>query len=251
MCVSALGPLAESGQAEAIGALTAKLSDASRNVRVAAARHVAASLDTNSPAGSELMHLHAQHADQPLGQMQRGVFELQRGNATNALPHFQTAARWDPFSPGIRHELAVVLSQMGRAREAVAELEAAVKLAPRDAEFHFKLALALNEVGDNNRVTAELEEAVKCDPRHARAWYNLGLARAGGGDDAGAEAALLRAEAAEPNDPAIPYARATILVRQGRIAEARTAAQRALEINRNFTSAAALLQQLGGATVPR
>jgi Flp pilus assembly protein TadD len=136
---------------------------------------------------------------------------------------------------------------MGRAREAVTELEAAVKLAPRDAEFHFKLALALNEVGENERVITELEEAVKCDPRHARAWYNLGLARAGRGDDAGAENALIRAESAEPTDPAIPYARATILVRQGRIAEARMAAQRALTINRNYTPAAELMRQLQSA----
>ncbi|MEY4385834.1 MAG: hypothetical protein RLY20_1117 [Verrucomicrobiota bacterium] len=250
MTVAALGPLAQAGDAAATNALRARLADPSRNVRVEAARHLGAALDTNSLAGREYLHLLAQHADQPLGQMQLGVFAFQRGNATNALPHFQTATKWDPFSPGIRHELAVALSQMGRAREAVAELEQAVKLAPRDAEFHYKLALALNEVGENERVITELEHAVKCDPNHPRAWYNLGLARAARGDNVGAETALVRAEAADPTDPAIPYARATVLIRQGRLAEARAAAQRALEINRNFPAAAALLQQLDAGLPP-
>ena len=138
----------------------------------------------------------------------------------------------------------MILSQMGRSADAVKELEAAVKLAPRDAEFHYKLALALNETGDREKVLAELETAVKLDPHHARAGYNLGLARHAARNSAGAIQALLAAEAADPRDPRIPYARATIHAKLGQITEARQAAQRALELNPQFTEAAALLQQL-------
>ena len=246
MVVQALAPLARAGRAEVVAALQPRLQDVARNVRIEAARHLTASLDTNSLAGREYLHFLDHTSDQPLGQMQIGVFELMRGDPNNALTHFQTAAKWDAYSPGIRHELAIVLSQLGRLPEAVTELEAAVKLAPRDAEFHYKLALALNEVGQPARVMSELEEAVKCDPRHARAWYNLGLARSGSGDNAGAEMALLRGESADPTDAAIPYARATVLAQMGRIEEARTATRRALQIQPNFPAAAALLQQLGG-----
>jgi tetratricopeptide (TPR) repeat protein len=244
MAVQALAPLAQAGRPEVVAALQPRLQDVSRNVRVEAARYLAASLDTNSPAGREYLHFLDHVSDQPLGQMQMGVFEMMRGDVTNALAHFQTAAKWDPYSPGIRHELAIVYSQLGRSREAVVELEAAVRLAPNDAEFHYKLALALNETGEAARVVSELELAVKCDPRHARAWYNLGLARSGRGDTDGAVQALLQAEAAEPNDARIPYARATVLARLGRIFEARTAAARALEIEPNYPAAAALLEQL-------
>ena len=42
----------------------------------------------------------------------------------------------------------------------------------------------------------------------------------------------------------IPYARATVLARLGRREEARNAARRALELNRDFTDAQQLLRQL-------
>jgi Flp pilus assembly protein TadD len=245
MAVQSLGALAEAGQPEIVAAIQPKLNDESRNVRVETARHLIATLDTNSLAGQEYLHFLDHIADQPLGQLQRGVFELMRGDGTSALEYFQTAVKWDAYSPGLRHELAVVLSQLGRLPEAVTQLEAAVKLAPKDAEFHYKLALALNETGDTTRMLAELESAVQCDPHHARAWYNLGLARSDQHDDAGALVALVRAESADFTDPRPPYARATILARQGKISEARQAAQRALELNPNFTAAADLLRQLG------
>lgn len=241
-CVRSLAPLvADAAVAQAI---QPKLADPLRNVRVAAAWALRATLDLNSPAAADLKRFLEINADQPTGQLQLGGFELARGNITNALPYFQKAVAWDPYSPGLRHELAIVLSQLGRPQEAVAQLEEAVRLAPRDAEFQFKLALAWNELGDSAKALAALETAVKLEPRHARAGYNLGLARNAAGNPAGAIQALIAAESAEPNDPRIPYARATIHAQLGQINEARQAARRALELNPNFTEAAALLRHL-------
>jgi Flp pilus assembly protein TadD len=245
MVVQSLGPLVDAGRDDVVTALQPMLQDPYRNVRVAAARLLVATLDTNSPAGKDYLRFLDHVADQPLGQLQIGDFELRRGDATNALVHFQKAAAWDAFSPGIRHELAIVLSQLGHAKQAVQQMQKAVELSPRDAGFHYDLALALNEAGQKNRVIPELEKAVQLDPQLARAWYNLGLARSGRGDDAGANAALVRAESADPDDPRIPYARATVLARMGNLAEARVAARRALELNPGFTAATQLLQQLG------
>lgn len=227
-------------------ALQARLDDPARNVRVVAAQALAASVALTSRAGAELRHMLQHNADQPAGQMQLGILALARNDATNALRHFQTAMKWDPFSPDIHHETAIVLSQMGRPREALAALQEAVRLAPRDAEYHFKLALAWNELGDARQVLKELEEAVKLDPRLARAQYNLGLARNAAGNSTGAIQALIAAESAAPNDPMIPYARATIHAQLGQLREARQAASRALEINPQFAEAAALLRQLNG-----
>ncbi|MGN6552346.1 MAG: tetratricopeptide repeat protein [Verrucomicrobiota bacterium] len=243
--VQTLSTLGESASPEVRAALSARLDDPARNVRVVTAQALAPTLDTHSPAGSELLHMFAHNADQPSGQMQIGSFEMARGNETNALSHFKTAAKWDPYSAGIHHELAVVLSHLGLAQEALGELQEAVQLAPRDAEFHFKLALAWNEAGQPAKVISELEEAVKLDPRHARAWYNLGLARHAAGDSFGAIQALLRAESVDPRDPGIPYARATIHAQLGQMDEAREAARRALQLNPGFTVAANLLRQLG------
>lgn len=239
--LAALGP---SSPAEVRAAVQARLTDPARSVRVLAAQSLAPSLPLDSLAGTELLHMLNHNADQPAGQMQLGAFALTRGQTTNALQHFQTAARWDPFSPGIHHEAAIVLSQLGRPRDAVSELQEAVRLAPRDAEFRFKLALAWNELGDTAKVLAELETAVKLDPRHARAAYNLGLARNAAGNPSGAIQALFAAESAAPEDAAIPYARATIHAQLGQIPEARQAAKRALELNPQFSAAANLLRQL-------
>lgn len=244
--VQTLATLGESVSPEIRAALNQHLTDSSRNVRVVVAQTLAATLTLDSLASSELQHMLHHNADQPAGQMQLGVFEFTRGNATNALRHFQTAAKWDAFSPGIHHETAILLSQLGRPRDALVELQEAVRLAPRDAEFRFKLALAWNELGEAAKVLAELEEAVKLDPRHARAGYNLGLARNAAGNPAGAIQALLAAETAEPRDPALPYARATIHAQLGQMDEARRATHRALELNPRFTEAATLLQQLQG-----
>ena len=241
-CVRSLAPLVEN---ETVArAIQSKLADPLRNVRIAAAWALRATLDTNSLAAADLKRFLEINADQPTGQLQLGDYELARGSPTNALHFFETAVKWDPYSPGIRHDLAMVYSQLGLMREAVTQLEAAVKLAPNDAEFHFKLALALNETGDSSRMITELEEAVTCNPHHARAWYNLGLARSGQGDNPGALEALMRAESADPSDPRAPYARATVLVRMGKLDEARSAARRALELD-SHSAAADLLRQLG------
>lgn len=234
----------ESESPEIRGALTRCLGDPSRSVRVTAAQALASSLDLHSQAGADLLQMLDHNSDQPAGQVQLGIFALARSEATNALQHFQTAERWDAYSPEIHQEIAVVYSQLGRPGEAVKELQEAVRLDPNEAEFHFKLALGWNELGESSNALVELERAVKLNPRHARAQYNLGLARNAAGDTDGAIQALLAAESANPRDPLIPYARATICARLGKIGEAREAARRALELEPRFGDAENLLQQL-------
>lgn len=242
--VQALSALGESASPEIRTALNKCLDDPSRNVRIVAAQAVASTLDLKSRAASDLSRMLQHNSDQPAGQMQLGLFQLARGDTTNALRHLQTAARWDPYSTGIRQELAIILSQLGQTRAAVKELEEAVKLDPRDAELRFSLALAWNELGESANVLTELEQAVKLNPRHARAGYNLGLALNAAGKSTGAIQALLAAETADPRDPRIPYARATIHARLGQKNEAIQAARRALELNPQFADAATLLQRL-------
>ncbi|MCC6581975.1 MAG: tetratricopeptide repeat protein [Phycisphaeraceae bacterium] len=239
-----LGPLLDGDAPGLAETLRLRLEDSVRDVRIAAAWALRATVDPGSLAGRELLHSMNLHADQPVGQMQKGAFALARNDPAKALAHFQKAVQWDPNSAPIRHELAVVLSMLNRPADAVAELEAAVRLEPRQAEYAYKLALAWNEVGDTAKTIAALERAVQLDPRHARALYNLGLALNSVGRTDEALAALARAESIVPTDPRNPYARATILARLNRIDEARQAAQRALEVQPGFAPARELLQAL-------
>ena len=116
-----------------------------------------------------------------------------------------------------------------------------MRLAPQEAEYHYLLGLALNETGDLPAATSALQEAVRLDPKHASAWYNLGLAQHAGGSAEAALQSLMRGESANPTDPRIPYARATILLQLDRRPEALDAARRSLEIRPDFASARQLL----------
>jgi Flp pilus assembly protein TadD len=242
--VRALEPLATAGAGPARDTVTARLEDADRSVRVAAAWTLRSQLNLDSRAGRELRHSLEYQADQPVGQLRLGHFHASRGELPKALEHFRRAVAWDPNSPPLRRELAVALSQSGDAAGAVAELEAAAQLDPKEAEFRFLLALGYGEAERPERVQRELEAALRLNPNHARAAYNLGLLLHGRGDRERALTALLQAEAADSQDARIPYARATVHAELGQRDEARTAARRALELRPGWTGAEELVRSL-------
>jgi tetratricopeptide (TPR) repeat protein len=94
------------------------------------------------------------------------------------------------------------------------------------------------------KAIAALKEAVRTDVNFARAWYNLGLALNGQSRIPEALEALKQGEAADPTDPSIPYARATILAQMGRDVEALSATQKALSISPNHPEARQLMLRL-------
>lgn len=218
--------------------------DPVRSVRVAAASSLRAVLDPASPAGRDFLRFLDANADQPTGQLHKGIYYFSRKDLEVALRHFQKAVAWDPYSAPLRQELAVALSALHRPQAAADALQEACRVAPRDAESHYELGLARNELGDLPGAVEELETAVKLEPRHALAWYNLGLAQNALGRRDSAIESLLRGEAAEPEDARIPYARATILAQLNRTREAAAAARRALEIEPKFDQARELLDAL-------
>jgi tetratricopeptide (TPR) repeat protein len=242
--VRALEPLMGQPTSTVTAALRDMLDDPSRNVRVAAAWAVRANLPPGSRASEDLRHFLNISSDEPAGQLQDGAFAIANGKVEDALAHYEKAVAWDANSAPTRHDLAVVLSMLGRNNEAIDQLLAACRLDPNDGEYQFKLGLAYSETGALDKTAAALEKAVQLDPRHARAWYNLGLARNSLGQMDGAIDALVRAESFAPNDPQIPYARATILLRTGRVQEAKAAASRAVEINPQYPEATQLLKEL-------
>lgn len=241
----ALAPIHDDSRAGIRPALEARLQDAHRNVRLAAAWTLRGSLGAQAPVFREMQATLEFHSDQPTGQLQWGALRMARGEIDLAIQHYTRAATWDPLSAPIRHDLAVALGAANRPGEAVRELEAACALDPRDGDLRYKLALAQNEAGQSDAARLQLEQATQLDPQHARAWYNLGLARHGAQDTEGALAALLQAETLTPQDAGPPYARATILAQLGRIDEALAAGRRALEIDPGFQDARTLVEQLG------
>ena len=242
--VRALEPLAQTATPPVLAGLRSRLQDPVRAVRVTAAWALHSTVETNSVAGLDLLACLRHNADEPAGAAQLGMFHLDRGGLSEAMSYFRRALRWDTNSAPLHEALAVGLSLEGRKEEAAGELRIACRLAPSEPEFPFKLGLALNEAGRLEEARVALEEAVKLDPRFAQAWYNLGLACETLGQSERALGNLSRAESIDANSPQIPYARATILARLGRVAEARLAVRRALEIDPAYSEAADLLQSL-------
>ncbi|OYV07305.1 MAG: hypothetical protein CFE26_01660, partial [Verrucomicrobiales bacterium VVV1] len=197
--VRSLGPVSENFTTM----LKPLLDDPVRNVRVAAAWAMVATIDPESKAGSELVHMLSLSADQPTGQMQLGQYEFSRGNTAEALVHFRKAVEWDSGSPPFHHDLAIALSTTGDTSGAIRELQAAIKLAPENADYHYKLALAWNEAGSLPNAIAALEKTVKLDPGMPRAWYNLAAAYSRNGNRANAMQAAQQAAALNPTDPEV------------------------------------------------
>ncbi len=220
------------------------LEDPIRAVRIAAAWALCESLDLTSTAGRELIHMLDHNADQPTGRMQLAQFAMRRGDSASAIRQMRKAIEWDPNSPPFYHDLAILLSTTGDMKGASEALKKAIALDPMNPEYTFKLALALNETGDTLGTIAALRETVKLAPGYARAWYNLGLALSANQPQE-AIVALRSGEAADPNDPAIPYARATIHARLGEKAEAQAAAIQALQIRQDYPEAIQLIRALG------
>ena len=241
---SSLDPAVSSGHPGARSALEKLLEDDIRSVRVNAAWALRRSVKLDSQAGKDLLAYLNFNGDQPAGAMQQGAFYLDRGEVQKALTYYAKSVEWDPNSPPMRHELAVVLSMAGRTQEAVAQLEQAAQLDPNEAEYPYKLALAWNELGDTGKTLQYLEQATRINQQHPRAWYNLGIARSAAGDMRGAIDALVRAEGIQPENPEFPYARATIHAQMRQIPEAIQAAQQALSIAPVHPGANALINQL-------
>ena len=140
--VRALEPLAEETGSTLAGEFRKLLADPSRNVRIAAAWALRAELDTNSPAGRELLHFLDFNADQPSGQMQQGAFYFSRGDLAGGAGAFSAGGglghQFRAAPPGI----AVALSAANRNPEAIEQLTAACRLAPREASYYYELGLA-------------------------------------------------------------------------------------------------------------
>lgn len=225
-------------------ALNGALNDPSRNVRVAAAWSLRATVDETSRAGRELRYYMAINDSQPVAQLNEGNYAYARNDLPAAAGYFQKAVAWDPYSTPMHESLAVVLSQLNRPAEAVATLQQAVQLSPQDAEAHYQLALAYDDLGNLTNTLTELTTAVRLEPQFVRAWYNLGLAQNQLGQIGAALSSLAEAESLDPANERIPYATATILARQGRVGEAVAALKRVLAINPVNPAATQMLRQL-------
>ena len=156
--------LGEAEHPENIPALQQALNDQSRNVRVAAAWALKATVDEKCAAGKDLQASLDFDADQPTGQFHAAMFQLARQQPALALAHLQKGVEQDAYSPPMRFELAETLNAMGRTADALATLEQAEKLIPNDAEFPYARARILMSTGHLAEAKEAVQKALKLQP---------------------------------------------------------------------------------------
>ena len=240
-------PVVRAAAVHALGSkapLERALRDSSRIVRLNAFQaSIGTDVKNDSVRTEYLQFLRATH-DQPAGALHEADLALAEGRRDEAETWARKAAHWDSSS-GSNEALGRVLHALGKEAEAEKAFRKATELDPKNPEPHFTLALFYAETKKLNEAIQSLRATVEVDPKFGRAWYNLGLAYSQADQIDSALTALDRASDLMPESPEPAYARATILARQGRTAEARAAASESLKRSPGFTPAQELLNALG------
>lgn len=172
------------------------LADASRSVRIAAARaleNTNQSIPVKSTADEWETYLEF-NADRP-----QTLFILaNRAARAKKLPelrkYINRAIGLDRANAQMYHQSAILLSMAGLNKEARTRLFEGWELAPEDPIFPYSLGLLAAETGDLNAAIGYLEEAVALEPDFSRAWYNLSLAYQRNNQPEKSEAAMRRAQ---------------------------------------------------------
>lgn len=150
-----------------------------------------------------------------MGQRERADEELKRILAEEpafALPY---------------HELALSHERRGQLPEALEAARRAVELEPQSALFLCTLARLLRLAGRTEEALPWLKRALESDPEEAAAYYELGQLLAARGEPGRALGAYQRALELDPK-PEFYAGAATVLAREGRLADAAASLQAAL-----------------------
>ena len=117
------------------GGIEPMLNDPVRNVRVAAAWVMRATVDMQSQAGRDLQRMLDLEADQPTGQFEAAMLLLSRQQPAEALAHLKKATAWDRFhrrSSAPRRRCKTSWASLAEALKTLDQAEAAV---PDDPAF--------------------------------------------------------------------------------------------------------------------
>lgn len=100
---------------------------------------------------------------------------LAKGQAAEALPHFQRAVQQQPKDAVVYYNLGNALLQLGRVSEAMSEYERAVALDPKLAEAHNNLGSLLFQMGRTDEAFPHFQRYAELAPEAIGGHANLGL----------------------------------------------------------------------------
>ena len=145
-------------------AIKPMLNDPLRNVRVAAAWVLRATVDMQGQAGQDLQRMLDLEADQPTGQFEAAMLLLARQQPAEALEHLKKATAWDKLSPPFLCTQAEVQDQLGQLPEALKTLDQAEAAVPDDPHIPYVRAMILKRNGRDDEARAAARRALLIQP---------------------------------------------------------------------------------------
>lgn len=106
-----------------------------------------------------------------------GLYLVDAGRYSEAIPYLETAVRIDPNNFNANNDLGIGLARSGRLPEAIAQFQTTVRLAPDAPMPHNNLGTALLNTGDVAGATAEFQSALRLDPTNDNIRQNLARAQ--------------------------------------------------------------------------
>lgn len=155
-----------------------KLNDSHRNVRINAARSIAARNQSVSDehAAAEWQTYQEFNSDRPQSLLMQANKAATENRIADVQKFVTRALLMDSMNPEMYHQAAILLSTAGLNEPAKRYLNSGWELAPDNAMFPYSLGLLAAEANDLNTAVGYLEETVAMQPQFYRAWYNLSLA---------------------------------------------------------------------------
>jgi tetratricopeptide (TPR) repeat protein len=160
---------------------------------------------------------------------------LSKGDMNGAIVHYIACLALSPNQADARYNLASALLRKGRTDEAIVHYRKTVELRPDNADAHANLGSALLAKGRTQEAIAQYRDALRLAPENVAAQSNLAWLLATSADPTlrnGPEAVLLAEQASHlpgGNRPIILRILAAAYAEAGRFAEAKAAAQQALQ----------------------
>lgn len=102
-----------------------------------------------------------------------GIALSRKGDADNALLHFEEVAEIKPNRRKLHYNMAIALLQKGKIDDAIANYEKELEIQPEFAEAHNNLGILLAQKGRTAEAIAHLQKALEIEPRYPKLHYNL------------------------------------------------------------------------------
>src|SRR5215469_13470043 len=107
-----------------------------------------------------------------------GMALLRQGKMDAAIPHFRAAAAIDPEDPVSNMNMGIYEQSRGNAPLAIEQYKKAIRLARNPklkAQAYNNLGYAYKDIGDYADAQQSLQMAVSTNPEFVGAWISLGL----------------------------------------------------------------------------